>query len=130
MITYTGILAIFDGRPDSFGDIINEDTAINLPSSKVPVTFYHKPDKEDFHIGTAQLFIRDGEILYKMEMLDECVMPKHILDRYYPCLGGVLQRNKGSNIIKGVSIDSIILNSNGNADIRIGPLGEQDQDWR
>jgi hypothetical protein len=122
---FEGVLANLDGTPDIAGDILDEETAVSIPSGKVPVTLYHLPTHEDFHLGTAQLFYNAGKLLYRIEFSEECVAPTSMLERYYPCIGGFMKRRNGTEYISGISIDSLILNVSGNTDPRIGTLGEQ-----
>jgi hypothetical protein len=122
MIKFTGTVLRLDGMPDSSGDIFDENTAIELPSQVVPVTFeFH--NKPEFHLGWAKLYFRPGELKFDMH-LDETKLPKYALDDLTPAICGSCSGRDGKRI-QYASISSVGLSVSGNADSRIKPLRDQ-----
>ena len=122
MITFTGTVLNLDGVPDSIGHILDDDTALELPSHEVPVTFecFNQPE---FLLGKAKLFYVNGQLRYKMS-INDTRLPEYAVAPLYPCVRGIFTFTTPKQIsaCKVVSID---LSEYKNCDERILPIGEQ-----
>jgi len=122
MLFYTGVLLNLDGVVDSQGDIIDENTAIELPSQEVKVTldFHEGPE---FLLGHARLFFAPKELRYEILLMNDR-LPKFSLETLIPAAGGVVFKREGNNITH-LLVDRIGLTTRRNSDVRIQPLKDQ-----
>lgn len=122
MIKYVATVLYYDGIPDSSGDIFSQDTAIQLESSDVPVTFEFK-DGSEFRLGTAKLRFNNDR-LDCIFYLDDTKLPRYALDPLTPAIEGTVRGRKGK-LLTEVAIKSIGLSESGNVDKRIKKLGDK-----